>query len=111
LIDPIFIRLSFIDLQEFGGDTVLQLAAQMIQGLVAFFGPLYASGQIRQDLPLPVLVRSFAGLLIFYIISKAVAFGDGVLRVELHVPFGDDVDWVGGMVEIYLHGVLGGEKP
>lgn len=66
---------------------------------------------MRQDLPLAVLVRSFAGVLIFHILSEAVAFSDGVPRVELPVSFGDQVDWVGGRVEIYLHGVLGGERP
>jgi hypothetical protein len=49
-------------------------------------------------------------LLVFYILSKAVAFSDGVPRVELPLHFGDEVDWVGGTVEIYLHGVLSREE-
>jgi AcrR family transcriptional regulator len=106
LSDPAFIRLAFIDLQEFGGDTVFQLATQMIQGLMTFFGALVASGELREDLPLPVLVRFFAGLVIFYVLSEAVAFSNGSPRVELPVHFGEEIDWIGGMVEIYLHGAL-----
>lgn len=104
LEDPVFIRLIFIDLQEFGGDTVFQLAVRMISGLVAFFAPLAASGQIRPDLPLPVLVRSFAGLVIFYVLSEVVAFVDGSPRFEL--PWATDIDWVEGMLDVYLNGVL-----
>jgi len=106
LADPAFLRLVFIDLQEFGGDTVFELAQQMIQGLMNFFGALVASGELREDLPLPVLVRFFAGLVIFYILSEAIAFGDGSSRVELPALFGEEIDWVGGMVEIYLRGAL-----
>jgi AcrR family transcriptional regulator len=106
LADPAFIRLVFIDLQEFGGDTVFELAQQLVQGLMAFFGALVASGELREDLPLPVLVRFFAGLIVFYILSEAVAFGDGASRLDLPFPFRQEIDWVGGMVDLYLHGAL-----
>jgi AcrR family transcriptional regulator len=69
LADPVFIRLAFIDLQEFGGDTVFRLAAQMIQALMALIGPLVTAGELRNDIPLPVLVRSFAGLFVFFLLS------------------------------------------
>ena len=61
--DPVFIRLVFIDLQEFEGDTLLRFAAQMINGMMAFFGKLVATGRVRQDIPPPVLARSLAGLI------------------------------------------------
>jgi AcrR family transcriptional regulator len=108
LVDPDFIRLAFIDLQEFGGDTVFQLATHMIHGLVAFFGPLYATGQLREDLPMPVLVRSFAGLVIFYVLSEVIGFSDGAPRAELPVSFEGEIDWLDGMVSIFLHGAEGG---
>ena len=111
LADPAFIRLVFIDLQEFGGDTVFELAQRMIQGLMTFFRALVASGELREDLPLPVLVRFFAGLVVFYILSEAIAFSDGAPRLDLPFPFGEEIDWVGGMVELYLHGALKEGKP
>jgi AcrR family transcriptional regulator len=104
LADPVFIRLAFTDLQEFEGDTVFQLATRMIQGLMAFAGSLVASGQVRQDLSLPVLARSFAGLVVFYVISEVVASHGGSSRVDL--PFEGEIDWVSGMVDVYLNGVL-----
>jgi AcrR family transcriptional regulator len=106
LADPGFIRLVFIDLQEFGGDTVFQLAQQMIQGLMTFFGGLVASGELRQDLPMSVLVRFFAGLVTFYILSEAVAFREDLPWAELPVSFDGEIDWVGEMVDLYLHGAL-----
>jgi AcrR family transcriptional regulator len=102
--DPVFIRLAFIDLQEFEGDTLFRFATQMIQGMLTFVDRLVASGWVRQDIPLPVLVRSFAGLITFFVLSEIVAFGGDSLRFV--VPFDGEIDWIGGMTEIYLNGVL-----
>jgi AcrR family transcriptional regulator len=104
--DPVFIRLAFIDLQEFEGDTLFQFATQMIQAMLAFVGRLVASGQLRQDIPLPVLVRSFAGLVGFYVLSEIIAFGGDSSRLEL--PFDGGIDWVGGIVDVYLNGARRG---
>ena len=86
----------FTDLQEFGGDTVFGLARTMIQGLVALFGPLIASGESRDDLPPPVVVRTFAGLLVFRVLSDAIGFVDGSPRSDIPLSIRRDVDWVGG---------------
>jgi AcrR family transcriptional regulator len=102
--DPVFIRLAFIDLQEFEGDTLFRVATQMIQGMLVFVDRLVAAGWVRQDIPLPVLVRSFAGLIGFFVLSEIVAFGGDSPRFV--VPFDGEIDWIGGMTEIYLNGVL-----
>jgi len=102
--DPVFIRLAIIDMQEFEGHTVVRFANFLIQGLMAFTGQLVASGQVREDLPLPVLMRSFAGMVIFYVISEVVAFGGDSPRIDL--PATDEIDWIGGLVDVYLNGVL-----
>jgi AcrR family transcriptional regulator len=102
--DPVFIRLSFIDLQEFDGDTLFSVASQMIQGMLTFVDRLVVAGWVRQDIPLPVLVRSFAGLIGFFVLSEIVAFGGDSPRFV--VPFDGEIDWIGGMTEIYLNGVL-----
>ena len=102
--DPVFIRLAIIDMQEFEGHTVVRFANFLIQGLMAFTGQLVASGQVRKDLPLPVLMRSFAGMVIFYVISEVVAFGGDSPRIDL--PATDEIDWIGGLVDVYLNGVL-----
>ena len=102
--DPVFIRLSFIDLQEFDGDTLFRVATQMIQGMLTFVDRLVEAGWVRQDIPLPVLVRSLAGLIGFFVLSEIVAFGGDSPRFV--VPFDGEIDWIGGMTEIYLNGVL-----
>jgi hypothetical protein len=91
-------------LQEFDGDTLFRVATQMIQGMLAFVDRLVALGSVRQDIPPPVLVRSFAGLIGFYVLSEIVAFGGDAPR--LVVAFDGEIDWIGGLTEIYLNGVL-----
>jgi AcrR family transcriptional regulator len=104
LADPVFVRLAMIDMQEFEGHTILQFANQMIHGLLAFAARLVATDQLRQDLPLPVMLRAFAGQVVFYVISEIVAFsGDSPL---IDFPLPDDIDWIGGIVDVYLNGVL-----
>ena len=112
LSDSVFIRLALIDLQEFNGDTIFFLATQFIRGLLSLFESLVESGEIREDIPLPVLVRAFAGLVVFYVLSKAIASGSGGPRVGL--PFADEIsetDWIAGMVDLYLNGALRGHHP
>lgn len=104
LEDPLFFRLAMIDLQEFDGDTLLQFVYQMIPALLTFVQRMYASGRVRQDLPLPVLMRAFGGMIVFYALSELVAFRDDLPWFQLPIP--DDIDWIGGMVDIYLNGVL-----
>ncbi len=102
--DPVFIRLALIDLQEFDGDTLFRVATQMIQGMLAFVDRLVACGSVRQDISSPVLVRSFAGLFGFYVLSEIVAFGRDAPRFV--VPFDAEIDWIGALTEVYLNGVL-----
>jgi hypothetical protein len=109
LSDPVFFRLAFVDLQEFNGDTVFKLAMHMVEGLVLLVERLVATGEVREDIPIPVLARTFAGLAVFYALSEIVGFSEGLPRPEL--PFqtqlaSGEIDWVGGMMDIYLHGVL-----
>jgi AcrR family transcriptional regulator len=104
LSDPVFVRLAMIDMQEFEGHTLVQFAKQLIQGLFALGGQLVASGQVRQDVSLPVLMRSFAGVVVFYAISELAAFRADPPLVPL--PSSDEIDWIGGLVDVYLHGVL-----
>jgi hypothetical protein len=46
-------------------------------------------------------VRAFGGLVIFYALGEI--FNGADLRVPL---FARDLDWIGWMVDIYLHGVI-----
>jgi AcrR family transcriptional regulator len=104
LEDPVFFQLAMIDLQESEGDILMQFVQEMMPALLTFVQRIYASGQVRQDLPLQVLMRSFAGMVIFYALSEIVVFRNDLPWFQL--PFSDEIDWIGGMVEIFLNGVL-----
>lgn len=105
MIDPVFVRLALIDLQEFEGETLTRFANQMVEGMLAFTQRLVATGQLREDLPPPALVRAFGGLVIFYALGEILNSDD--LRIPL---FAQDMDWIGWMADIYLHGVLKAEE-
>ncbi len=106
LEDPLFFRLALIDLVEFDGDTLLQVVGQLVPALLNLVTRIYASGQVRQDLPLAVMMRAFGGMVVFYALTELVAFRDELPWFQLPPSFGDDIDWIGGMVDIFLNGVL-----
>lgn len=106
LEDPLFFRLALIDLVEFDGDTLLQVVGQLVPALLNLVTRIYVSGQVRQDLPLPVMMRAFGGMVVFYALTELVAFRDELPWFQLPPSFGDDIDWIGGMVDIFLNGVL-----
>jgi AcrR family transcriptional regulator len=104
LDDPIFFRLALIDLLEFEGDTLMQFIGQLIPAILSLVTRIHASGQMRQDIPLPVMMRVFGGMIVFYALSEMIAFRDELPWFQVPTP--PDIDWVGGMVEIYMNGVL-----
>ena len=106
LEDPVFFRLVLIDLLEFDGDTLMQFVGQLVPALLSLVTRIYASGQVRQDLPLPVMMRAFGGMIVFYALSEVIAFRDELPWFQLPTPIGDDIDWIGGMVDIFMNGVL-----
>lgn len=106
LEDPLFFRLALIDLLEFDGDTLMQFVGQLVPALLSLVTRIYASGQVRQDLPLPVMMRAFGGMIVFYALSEVIAFRGELPWFQLPTPVGDDIDWICGMVDIFLNGVL-----
>lgn len=106
LEDPVFFQLALIDLLEFEGDTLMHFAGQLIPAILSLVMRIYTSGQVRRDLPLPVMMRAFGGMIVFYALSEMIAFRDELPWFQLPIPIDDDIDWIGGMVDIYLNGVL-----
>jgi AcrR family transcriptional regulator len=104
LDDPVFFQLSMIDLQEFQGDTLIRFVNHLLPALMDFAGRLVASGQLRRDVPLPVLMRTFAGMVVFYAVGEIIVFSSHPPRFNL--PVSGEIDWIGGMVDVFLNGVL-----
>ncbi len=104
LQDPVFIPLVMIDIQEFHGDTLAHLVNEVAPAFLAFMQRLVATGRIRQDIPPAILVRTFASLVVFYALSEIVLAQQDLALFNW--PSRQEMDWVGGMVDIFLHGVL-----
>jgi hypothetical protein len=88
-----------MELVEFQGRHLKQLAAKMFPALLNFMqGLTQRRGKLR-PLPLPVMLRAYLGLMIGFLISEMLLKDSPVLKNA-------DYDWYGGMVDIYLHGIL-----
>jgi len=91
--------LIFMEIVEFQGKHLRQLVARILPAALGFGKRLtQAKGHLRA-LPLPVLLRVFMSMMIGYIITEAMLKGQALFKDE-------KIDWFGGMVNIYLHGIL-----
>jgi len=91
--------LLFIELVEFQGRHLSQLAQRVLPTVMPFvqrFGE--RRGKLR-SLPLPVVFRAFMGLMIGFLMSEMILKETPFLKQT-------NYDWFGGMVDIYLHGIL-----
>ncbi len=91
--------LVFTELVEFQGRHLQQMADRTVPSLMAFGSRLTQRRGHLRALPLPVMLRTFAGLFISYLLTEMIARGVPALGRGDH-------DWFGGMIEIYLHGIL-----
>ena len=91
--------LVFIELVEFQGRHLKQLVAKLMPTFMSF-AQRFAErrGQLR-DIPPPVVFRTFMGLLVGFFLSEML-FKDTPLLKQ------NKTDGFGGMVDIYLHGIV-----
>jgi AcrR family transcriptional regulator len=92
------LNLLFIELVEFNGKHLSMVYAEALPEL-ARLGQIFAQkrGRLRQ-VPMPILVRSFAGLFFSYFITEQV------LPEEARALMGEHA--LETFVDIYLHGIL-----
>jgi AcrR family transcriptional regulator len=91
-----------IELVEFQGRHIKDLAAKLFPKLLVFaqrFAERGASDERVRDLPLPVVVRAFASLMLGFALSEALLVHVAQYRAM-------EYDWLGQTVDIYLHGIL-----
>ncbi len=91
--------LIFIEAVEFQGRHLGQLAQKLSPTLLGFFQRFAGKRGKLRPIPFPVMVRTFFGLFIAHMITEMVAKNVPLLR-------DGNYDWFGGMVDIYLHGIL-----
>jgi AcrR family transcriptional regulator len=98
------LNLLFIELVEFNGKHLSQVYSEALPELTRL-GQIFVQkrGKLR-PVPLPILVRSFAGLFFSYYITEQV------LPEEARALMGEHA--LENFVDIYLHGILAGpEEP
>lgn len=106
---PRMLNLMLIELVEFEGRHVPALLNTMIpQFIVAFSKAQQFSSELRPLSPL-IMMRAFLGLFFsHYIIDMLLGQAD----TSVFLAPGNEPDWFGGAVDIYLRGVLASEdKP
>ena len=90
--------LAFIEVVEFQGRHLKELAEKLFPPLMGFVQRLNEqTGQLR-NVPVPVVLRTFLSLMIGYMFTQMVLKNSPLLD-------NNDFDWFGGMVDIYLHGI------
>lgn len=95
---PGFLRLMLIEIVEFDSRHMPALFNEVIPRLVEFAQSVTKRKGKLRAYPLPVLIRSFAGLFISYYISE--------IMIWKYLPKSMQSDCLDDFVEIYLHGVL-----
>jgi AcrR family transcriptional regulator len=95
---PGFLKLMLVEIVEFDSRHIPDLFAGAIPQLLAFAQSVTERKGSLRPFPLPVLVRSFAGLFISYYISE--------LLIWKYLPKAMQTDCLDDFVDIYLHGVL-----
>lgn len=106
---PRMLNLLLIELVEFEGRHIPDIMATMIPQFIAAFGKAQQfSAELRALSPL-VMMRAFLGLFFsHYIIDMLLQRAD----MSAFLATGEEPDWLGGAVDIYLRGVLAPEdKP
>lgn len=95
--------LIFMELLEFRGRHIKQLADTMLPKLFVFI-QRFASlpGPLRRSIPVPILLRTFMCLVVGYVMSEML-----LRQSKMAKQFNLSAEqWFDGMVDIYLHGIL-----
>lgn len=93
-----FLNLMFIELVEFNGQHLPQFFQIIFPELMAFARRFLSERQELRDIPLFVLVRSFAGLFFSYVMTD--------IFIGEQTPAEGGEQALDYFVDIYLHGIL-----
>jgi AcrR family transcriptional regulator len=106
------LQLILIDLQEFQGRISSEAIAPVIPHILAFIQRVMSAGGMREDLPSPVAWRTVVHLVIGFAMTEMLLYDE---QQKVRYPIADIQDfsqeeWLEGMIEIYMHGVAGGQQ-
>ena len=96
--EPGFLKLMFIEIVEFNSKHIPHMFTEVVPQLMAFARAIsLRKGKLR-PFPLPVVVRSFAGMFFSYYLVE--------LLIWKHLPPAMQSDCFQDVLDIYLHGVI-----
>ncbi len=98
-----FLQLLFIELQEFEGKTLGRFLGGFLPQYVALFSGISRMPDVRQDLPLPVLIRTVASVMIGYLFTEIIARRALAENAPIPMSLGDE--WIAGLVSILTRGM------
>jgi AcrR family transcriptional regulator len=98
--------LAFMELVEFQGRHLRDMARTMLPAMLTFFQRFTErQGQLRA-VPLPVVVRTFVILMLGFLITEFILKDlKGLRQFKM-----EDFNWYDGMIDIYLHGIVAGAE-
>lgn len=98
-----FVQLVFIDIQEFEGQTLSRFLQDILPHYFALFSQIQALPDVRHDLPLPVLIRTIASVMIGYLFTEMIVQNTGATQMPIPLALGDE--WLEGLVSILVRGL------
>jgi AcrR family transcriptional regulator len=91
--------LVFIEFVEFQGRHLKQLAEKILPPMLSFIQRFAGRRGKLRPIPQPVMLLTFMGLMGVFLMSQMALKGTPLLKQSRD-------DWFGGLVDIYLHGIL-----
>lgn len=98
MVEVDLLPLLFMEMVEFQGRHLKDMARRLLPALMTIMHRFPAQRRTRRLAP-PVLLRTFADLIIGHMITEMI------LRNSALLPSAD-INWFGGMIDIYLHGIV-----
>jgi AcrR family transcriptional regulator len=98
-VETRLLPLIFMDLIEFQGRHLRQLAERIIPRALVFFQRFMKLPGDLRDYPPPVLIRTMVGMVLGYLLTEMVFKEVGLFKQSRY-------DWFGNTIDIYLYGIL-----
>jgi AcrR family transcriptional regulator len=91
--------LVLIDLIEFQGQHLAELFGRVVPEILVFVNGLVERSADLRPVPGPVFMRALAGMMIGHLLTELIIRTSPLFKDS-------DLDWFGGTLDIFLHGVL-----
>lgn len=91
--------LIFMEIVEFQGRHIKAIAERLFPTILGFIQRFVEKRDQVRDLPAPVILRTFAALIIGYVLTELILRNSAILKQGRY-------NWFDDMVDIYLHGII-----